>query len=771
MKKKYDVTGMGCAACSARIEKGLSKMEGVESVNVNLLTNSMEVVFDEEQLTSEAIMKEVDRLGYGAFEEGTGGGNAAKGTGGSAGGGARGANSAQSDKNQETRSVIDQEEAKLRKRFVISVIFAVPLFVISMFMGIHALFPSKEAVTLTCLALTIPIVIVNFKFYKVGIPMLFRGAPNMDSLIAVGTIASASLLYFDSIGMILTLVTLGKWMEARAKKKTTDALEGLMSLTPVTVSVIRDGEELVVATSAVRKGETVIARPGETIAVDGIITSGQTSVNQAAITGESIPVDMGVGDKVVGGTLNIDGYIRYEATDVGGDTVLAKIIDLVAEASSSKAPISRLADKVSGVFVPVVMGIAVLTVAIWAVVTNMNGGVDWNHALLCGISVLVISCPCALGLATPVAIMVGTGRGAREGIIIKSAEALENLGKVDAVVFDKTGTVTQGKPVVTEILTLENTKKTDTKQANVNETNVSVGKLDERQAEILSLAAALEEQSEHILGKAIVEYADKQNVKSKETQAFKYIFGKGVEGIVEGKKYYAGNRRLIEEVHGVLSGDLQISLEELQIKGKTTILVADENEILGIIALADEVKPTSAEAITMIAGLGIEQVMLTGDNQVTADTISRQVGIHKVYANVLPADKEAVIRELQGEGKLVAMVGDGVNDAPAIMRANVGIAIGAGTDIAIDAADMVLMGSDLLEVEKAIMLSKATVSNIKLSLFWAFFYNIICIPVAAGLLYPAFGILLSPMIAAGTMSLSSVCVVTNSLRLRTKKIV
>ncbi len=730
MKKKYDVTGMGCAACSARIEKGISKMEGVESINVNLLTNSMEVIFDEETVTSQAIMNEVAALGYGATEEGTK------------------VQTEEVNSSEERRSVIDQEEAKLRKRFIISVIFAVPLFVISMFMGVHALFPSEAAVTLTCAVLTIPIIIVNFKFYKIGIPMLFRGAPNMDSLIAVGTIASLMLLYFDSVGMILTLVTLGKWMEARAKKKTTDALEGLMSLTPETVSVIRDGEELIVPTAAVRTGETVIARPGETIAVDGIVLSGETSVNQAAITGESIPVDIAEGDKVVGGTLNIDGYITYQATEVGGDTVLSQIIGLVEEASSSKAPISRLADKVSGVFVPVVIGIALVTVAVWAIVTGLSGQIDWNHALTCGISVLVISCPCALGLATPVAIMVGTGRGAREGIIIKSAEALENLGKIDTVVFDKTGTVTEGKPAVTDIITFG----------------------EQSEAEIVKIAAGLEAQSEHPLGKAICLYAEEQNIKPADTEDFKYVFGKGIEGKIDGKRHFAGNKKHIEGTIGQIQSAIDKELSALQKMGKTTILIADEENLLGIIALADEIKKTSVEAITMIGSLGIEQVMLTGDNQVTADTISRQVGITKIYANVLPADKEAVIRELQEEGKLVAMVGDGVNDAPAITRADVGIAIGAGTDIAIDAADLVLMGSDLLEVEKAIKLSRATVSNIKLSLFWAFFYNIICIPVAAGLLYPAFGILLNPMIAAGAMSLSSVCVVTNSLRLRKKKI-
>lgn len=730
MKKKYDVTGMGCAACSARIEKGISKMEGVESVNVNLLTNSMEVNFDENVLTSQAIMEEVSHLGYGAFEEGSK------------------VADAENNASQERRNIIDEEEAKLRKRFIISAIFEIPLFVISMFMGVHALFPSELAVTLTCFALTIPIIVVNFKFYRVGIPMLLRGAQNMDSLIAVGSIASMLLMYFDSVGMILTLVTLGKWMEAKAKKKTTDALEGLMRLTPETVSVIRDGEELVVATSAVRAGEIVIARPGETIAVDGIVVSGQTSVNQAAITGESIPVDIAEGDKVVGGTLNIDGYITYEATEVGGDTVLAKIIGLVEEASSSKAPISRLADKVSGIFVPVVIGIALLTVAVWAVATGMSGGIDWDHALTCGISVLVISCPCALGLATPVAIMVGTGRGAREGIIIKSAEALENLGKIDTVIFDKTGTVTEGKPAVTDVISL----------ADLSE------------EKIMMIAASLETPSEHLLGKAICKYAEEKGIKTEEPEDFRYVFGKGIEAKLSGKKYYAGNKKHMESLVGELSADLDKNLEEMQKKGKTTILVADENSLLGIVGLADEIKKTSIEAITMIGGLGIEQVMLTGDNQVTADTISRQVGITKVYANVLPADKEAVVREIQSQGKLVAMVGDGVNDAPAITRADVGIAIGAGTDIAIDAADLVLMGSDLLEVEKAIKLSRATVSNIKLSLFWAFFYNIICIPVAAGLLYPAFGILLNPMIAAGAMSLSSVCVVTNSLRLRKKKI-
>ena len=730
MKQKYDVTGMGCAACSARIEKGISKMEGVESINVNLLTNSMEVVFDEGVLSSKDIMDEVAALGYGATEEG------AK------------TQVDETDSTQERRNVIDQEEVKLRKRFLTSIIFAVPLFVISMFMGVHELFPSQEAVTITCTALTIPIIVVNFKFYKVGIPMLLKGAPNMDSLIAVGTIASILLLYFDSVGMILTLVTLGKWMEARAKKKTTDALEGLMSLTPATVSVIRDGEELVVPTSAVRTGETVIARPGETIAVDGIVISGETSVNQAAITGESIPVEIIAGDKVVGGTLNIDGYITYEATEVGSDTVLSKIIGLVEEASSSKAPISRLADKVSGIFVPVVIGITVLTIGIWAVATGLSGEIDWTHAFVCGISVLVISCPCALGLATPVAIMVGTGRGAREGIIIKSAEALENLGKIDTIVFDKTGTVTEGKPAVTDVVALDNMTE----------------------MQILSMAASLEAPSEHPLGKAICKHAEELGVDVEAVEDFKYTFGKGIEAKIKGVRYFAGNKRYIEELVGEIPVAVGTSLSQLQKSGKTTILVADEQKLLGLIALADELKKTSVEAITMIGGLGIEQVMLTGDNQVTADTISRQVGITKVYANVLPADKEAVIRELQNEGKLVATVGDGVNDAPAITRADVGIAIGAGTDIAIDAADLVVMGSDLLEVEKAIKLSNATVKNIKLSLFWAFFYNIICIPLAAGALYPAFGILLNPMIAAGAMSLSSVCVVTNSLRLRNKKI-
>ena len=730
MKKKYDVTGMGCAACSARIEKGISKMEGVESINVNLLTNSMEVVFDENILTSQKIMDQVSALGYGAFEEGTT------------------VQKEETTASEERRSVIDQEEAKLRKRFLISVIFAVPLFVISMFMGVHELFSSEEAVTITCAALAIPIVIVNFKFYKVGIPMLFRGAPNMDSLIAVGTIASAALLYFDSIGMILTLVTLGKWMEARAKKKTTDALEGLMSLTPETVCVIRDGEELVVPASAVRTGEMVIARPGEVIAVDGIVVSGQSSINQSAITGESIPVDISIGDKVVGGTLNIDGYITYQATEVGEDTVLAKIIGLVEEASSSKAPISRLADKVSGVFVPVVIGIAFVTAAIWSIVTGMAGAIDWNHAFTCGISVLVISCPCALGLATPVAIMVGTGRGAREGIIIKSAEALENLGKIDTVIFDKTGTVTEGRPVVTDVVAISEVTKES----------------------LIKIAASLESSSEHPLGKAVCQYAEENNISIDGTENFKYVFGKGIEAQIGDKIYFAGNKKLIEEKLENAIADLDVNLDDMHKKGKTTILIADQNKVLGIIGLADQVKKSSVEAITMIGKLGIEQVMLTGDNQVTADTISRQVGITKVYANVLPADKEAVVREIQSQGKLVAMVGDGVNDAPAITRADVGIAIGAGTDIAIDAADLVLMGSDLLEVEKAIKLSKATISNIKLSLFWAFFYNVICIPVAAGLLYPAFGILLNPMIAAGAMSLSSVCVVTNSLRLRKKKI-
>jgi len=633
MEKKFDVTGMGCSACSARIEKGLSKMEGVKRCEVNLLTNSMVVEF--EGITSQDIIDKVDDLGYGASE----------------------VSEAAEEESHPIQATGQSEEEVLKKRFLRSLCFALPLAVISMS------FPIKRIIYLSFVSLgieeldlvyvllklvfVIPIIVINRKFYKSGIPALIHGSPNMDTLVSIGTIASLiKVNYLDSIGMILTFVTLGKWLEARAKSKTTDALKGLLSLRPETATVIRDGQELIVKTTAIRKGEIVLCHPGETIAVDGKVVKGQSKVNQANITGESRPVPVSEGTLVIGGTINIDGYFEYVAESVGRDTLLSKIISLVEEASSSKAPISRMADKVAGIFVPCVMGISLLTFIIWLIASK-----DPLKALDFAIPVLVISCPCALGLATPVSIMVGTGRGAKEGIIIKSAASLENLGKVDTVVFDKTGTITEGL-VIDDV------------------------SLDER-----------------------------------------------------------------------LNGDSSIL--------NTTF---------------DRIRPEAKEVISKLKAMGIMPVLLSGDKKEYALNVAKEVGIDSCYYEVLPHDKERVVRELQEEGKKVAMVGDGVNDAPAIARADVGLAIGTGTDIAIDSSDMVLMGRGIEKIEKAIALSKATVKNIKLSLFWAFIYNIICIPIAAGILYAPLGIVLNPMIAALCMSFSSVTVVTNALRLRKTKI-
>lgn len=743
------IKGMGCAACANRIERGLGDLEGVEKVSVNLLTNSMKIEFDSDKLTSSEIIEEVDGLGYEAeeFAENNGGG---------AEDGDTDELDIGSGESPESRreAIYAAEEKGLRKRLIVSAVFEIPLFVLSMFHGMAELFPSHEAYIIAQMCLLMPIVLINFKIYRVGIPMLFKGSPNMDSLVAVGTIASFPLGYFDSVGMILTLVTLGKWLESRAKSRTTDAIKGLMKLAPDKVTVIRDGDELVVPSAAVRVGETVKVRPGETIGVDGVIVKGQTSINQAAITGESFPVERTVGEKVMGGTINIDGTIQIKATEVGRDTVLSKVIEIVEEASSGKAPISRIADKVSGIFVPIVIGIAILTVAIWTIVFLLKGEpIDWNHALVCGISVLVISCPCALGLATPVAVMVGTGRGAGEGIIIKSTAALENLGKVDVVVFDKTGTITEGNLSVTDVVSMSDLSS-------------------DRVAEI---AASIEADSEHPIGKAICAYGKERGLKTEETADFSYSFGKGITCSLADnplKKYFAGNGKLLKEATS-LAKDLETGkkdIENLQSQGKTTVILADEERILGIIALADKPKSGAAETVKAIKNLGKETVLLTGDNHVTGNAVGRAVGVDAVIAEVLPQDKDEVIRKYRERGKKVAMVGDGVNDAPAIVRADVGIAVGNGTNVAIDAADVVLMSEDISKVEKAIDLSIATVKTIKSGLFWAFFYNIVCIPMAAGVLYPSLGILLDPMIAAGAMSLSSVSVVTNALRLRKRKL-
>lgn len=742
MKEKFDITGMGCAACSARIEKGVSKMPGMTKCQVNLLTNSMEVEYDSAQLTSEQIVAEVDNLGYGA-----------KSTAGAADGG----EGSEDDEDSHPSGSgfkeisIGREADQLKRRFGISLIFMVPLFYISM--GHMFGWPLPFTVTghtdplfvILCGILALPIIIVNYKYYTTGFGMLFRGSPNMDTLIAVGSAAAVVLLYFESAAMILTLVTLGKYLQARAERKTGEAINKLIALAPSTLHVIRDGDELEVPIEAVRKGETVIARPGETIGVDGIILTGSTAVDQSAITGESIPVDKMVGDEIIAGTINERGYITYEAVKVGSDTTISKIVSLVEEAASSKAPISRLADKVSGIFVPTVIAIAIVAAVIWTIF-----GPSITFAVTIGISVLVISCPCALGLATPVAIMVATGKGASMGVLVKSAEALETLHKVDAIVFDKTGTLTQGKPAVTDLVTLNSASK----------------------EELLQITASLENLSEHPLGRAVCKRAADEGMTLSSAEDFDYVFGRGIKGTIDGTTYYAGNIKFIaENCNSTDKNDvLDRYIEQLQGQGKTLIILASSKEVMGIVAMADRLNITAREALEAIRGFGIEEVLLTGDNQRTGEAIARQLGIDKVYAEVLPDGKEAVIRGLQEEGKIVAMVGDGVNDAPAIMRADVGLAVGAGTDIAIEAADMVIMRNDLNDVFKAIKLSKATLANIKMSLFWAFFYNVLGIPVAAGVLYPLLELTLNPMIAAAAMSLSSVCVVTNALLLKRKNI-
>ncbi|MEG1469296.1 MAG: heavy metal translocating P-type ATPase [Anaerovoracaceae bacterium] len=733
MKEKFNITGMGCAACSARIEKGINKMTGVTKAQVNLLTNTMEVEYDGGQITSQEIINEVDELGYGAT-------------------------SGESDEDEDHPSnkigqevTIGSEADGLKKRFLISLVFMLPLFYLSM--GHMMNWPMPMEVTghmdpwflLVQGILALPIVIVNYKYYTVGLFMLAKKSPNMDSLIAIGSLASLVLFYFESAAMILTLVTLGKYLEARAKKKTGEAINKLIELTPDTIHVLRDGEELEIPIESVRIGETVVIRPGETIGVDGIILTGETSVDQSAITGESMPVDKSQGEEIIAGTVNQKGYITYEATKVGKDTTLAKIIELVEEAASSKAPISQLADKVSSIFVPVVICIAVVAAVIWSIIES-----DINFAINIGISVLVISCPCALGLATPVAIMVATGKGAGEGILIKSAEALETLHNIDAIVFDKTGTITQGKPSVTDIVTFNQADKGD----------------------LLKICASLENQSEHPLGKAVCKNAEEKGISMVEVTNFQYTFGKGIYGEILGKGYFAGNLPYIEGTIQNISNldSLKEYVNTLQNQGKTLIIVSDDTIVLGIIALADKIKVTAKDALESIRKMGIKEVLLTGDNKNTGQAIGKQVGIEEIVAEVLPDEKEKVIRDLQENGYKVAMVGDGINDAPAIMRADVGMAIGAGTDIAIEAADIVLMGDDLADVGKAIKLSRATITNIKRSLFWAFFYNILGIPVAAGVLYPAFAITLNPMIAAAAMSLSSVCVVTNALLLKRKNL-
>ena len=753
-KETYDVTGMSCAACSSRVEKAVSGQNGVRQVSVNLLKNSMVVEYDESALSSAQIVAAVEQAGYGASPHEKPGAAAP---------------AAQSGK-QGGLSAAQEAYRGMKRRLTLSLVFTVPLFYLSMghmmgwplpecFLGME----NAMTFAFTQFLLLIPIVFLNRQYYIGGCKALIQRAPNMDSLIALGSGAAILYgiyaiyrigigfgqmdmdtvhaymmeLYFESAGTILTLITMGKTMEARAKGKTSDAITKLMDLAPKTATVERDGAERVISAAEVQPGEVLIVKAGESVPVDGVVLEGASAVDESALTGESIPVEKQVGDTVIGATINKSGYFKMRATKVGDDTTLSQIVRLVDEATSSKAPIAKLADKVSGVFVPVVITIAVIATAVWLLT-----GHSVEFSLSIGISVLVISCPCALGLATPTAIMVGTGRGAVNGILIKSAEALETTHSVTTVVLDKTGTITQGKPVVTDVV------------------DGGIGR-----DKLLSVAASLEKLSEHPLSEAIVAEAEKESLTFLSVDKFEQIPGQGIRGEVEGQLCLAGNRRMMEANH-IEGSALLAQGEALAEDGKTPLYFALDGKLIGLIAVADIVKPTSAQAIAELSNMGIEVVMLTGDNAKTAEAIRRQVGVDRVVAEVLPQDKEREIRRLQEGGKKVAMVGDGINDAPALARADVGIAIGAGTDIAIESADIVLMRSDLLDVSTAVQLSRAVIRNIKQNLFWAFFYNAIGIPIAAGVFYPAFHLKMNPMLGALAMSFSSVFVVSNALRLR-----
>lgn len=758
--EKYNVTGMTCAACQANVTRCVQKLDGVEDVNVSLLANQMTVSYDENKLRPENIISAVEGAGYGAssmekaLEKDTG---------------FRG-------EWQLRKKQAENSRQSMKKRLIYSVVLLVPLMYIAMgsMLGlpVPGFFTGTQNALVSALAqllLTVPIIFINRHFYQFGFKALFHGAPNMDSLVAIGSGAAlvygifamfrmaygcghgdmelvheyAHALYFESAAMILTLVTVGKYLEARSKAKTSDALDKLMDLAPKTAVVLRNGEEVTIPAEQVAAGDIVVIRPGEGIPVDGVVLKGHGYVDQAAITGESIPVEKNPGDTVISATINKNGSFQFQASKVGEDTTLSQIIRLVDEASNSKAPIARLADKVSGIFVPVVIGIAIVTAVVWMAV-----GEGFEFALSNAISVLVISCPCALGLATPVAIMVGTGKAAEMGILIKSAESLENLHNVDTIVLDKTGTITSGKPAVTDIVPL-------TAELNGEE--------------LLILAASAEMGSEHPLAQAIVDRAKAEKLPLIQAESFEAESGRGIRAKVDGKDILAGNAVFMEEnrlLDGADAGTASERARTLAQEGKTPLIFAQDGKLIGIIAVADTIRESSRAAIKRFAKMGLKVVMLTGDNKVTAEAIRKELNINEAITDVLPTQKEAHIRALQEQGHKVAMVGDGINDAPALTRSDVGIAIGAGTDIAIESADVVLMKDSLNDVAAAIQLSRAVVRNIHMNLFWAFFYNILGIPLAAGVLFPVFGWRLSPMIGSAAMSLSSVCVVTNALRLR-----
>lgn len=742
MKDKFDITGMTCSACSAHVYKAVSKLEGVKDVNVNLLSNNMVVEYDDNVNQSDIISAVID-AGYGAQI----------------------ASQNKTKSNKESVKEVDETES-IYNRLKYSLIFFVPVLYLSMGPMIGLPLPpffegyyKSFNLVFTIFLLSIPVVFINRVFFIRGFKSLINGAPNMDTLVALGSSASiiysifaiyrigygfavsnGSLvlkythsLYFESAVTILTLITLGKYLEAKSKKKTSKALENLMDLAPKTATVERDGKELNILIDEVRVGDIVIVKPGGSIAVDGVIIEGSTSVDQSAITGESMPVEKTVGDKVISATINKTGFIKFKALKVGNDTTISQIIALVEEAANSKAPISKLADKISGIFVPIVIAVAIISALYW-----LYMGMSFEFALSIAISVLVISCPCALGLATPVAIMVGTGKGAENGILIKSAESLETAHLINAVAIDKTGTITEGKMSVS---------------------SVKAYKYDENK--IIQIAYAMEKNSEHLIAKAVVDKFNSLNMETLLFKDFKAYAGLGVSCVIDNKLYGCGNTSFMEQL-GVKNIENNIDNHNIS----TPVYISEDSQLIGIIYISDTIKESSIEAVKKFKEQNIKVYMLTGDNKITAEAIAKQAGIDNVYSELMPQDKEEIIRKLQSEGLKVAMVGDGINDAPALMRSDLGIAIGAGTDIAIQSSDIVLIKNNLLDAVTAVKLSRATLNNIKMNLFWAFIYNIIGIPVAAGLFYSSYGITLNPMIAAAAMSFSSIFVVTNALRLK-----
>lgn len=779
-KEKFDIQGMTCSSCSAHVEKAVNKLDGIKCVNVNLLSNNMIVEYDENTLNNEKIEKAVIDAGYGA--------------------------SVISDKKNNNKSIIEdktEENLKsMKNRLIISIIFLIPLMYIAMNHMLYDLFkiPIPEIIknlfhgtsnaiifAVTQFLLLIPIIYVNRNYFIIGFNRLFKGSPNMDSLIAIGSSAATIYgifaiymigyglgynnidivnrysmdIYFESAGTILTLITVGKYLETKSKGKTSEAISKLVNLAPKTAIVIRDEKEIQIELEEIVQGDTIVIKPGASIPVDGVVLNGSSSVDESSITGESMPVDKNTGDNVISGTINKNGYFKMKATKVGDDTTLSQIIKLVEEASNSKAPIAKIADKVSSVFVPTVIIISIITAIIWIIL-----GQSFEFALTTAIAVLVISCPCALGLATPVAIMVGTGKGAENGILIKSAESLELLHLIDTIVLDKTGTITEGKPKVIDIITSQ-TLVGNTSSLNNGRVKVvsNINYTHKVENELLKIAGSLEKKSEHPLAEAIIEKAKENNIELLEVTDFLSVSGRGVKGKIEGVDYIGGNIAFMQE-NNIELDVVKNQSEELAKEGKTLLYFAKENNLIGIITVADKVKVTSKQAIEELKKKNLEVVMLTGDNKLAAETIGKSVGINNIISEVLPQDKEKEVSKLQAQGKKVAFVGDGINDSPALVKSDVGLAIGSGTDVAIESADIVLMKDDLLDVDTAISLSKAVIRNIKMNLFWAFIYNIIGIPVAAGVFYLNFGLKLNPMIGAAAMSLSSVCVVTNALRLR-----